>query len=77
MDFYAGAMWGRATAPQGDTSGAGARADRASRCVEDLEARLDRALLTMEAMWTLLRDKLGVTDDELGEMFKQYLPENG
>jgi hypothetical protein len=66
MDFYAGAMWGRASAPQSDTSGAGARADRAGRRVEELEARLDRALMTMEAMWALLRDKLGVTDEELG-----------
>ncbi|MHC4959367.1 MAG: hypothetical protein ACYTGN_13445 [Planctomycetota bacterium] len=67
MDFYAGAMWGRASGAQADTSGAGARADRAGRRVEELEARLDRALMTMEAMWTLLRNKLDVTDEQLGE----------
>ena len=31
----------------------------------EVEARLDRTLLAFEAMWTLLRDKLGVTDQEL------------
>ena len=30
-----------------------------------LEIRLDRAMLVCEAMWTILRDKLGVTDLEL------------
>ncbi|UCE59105.1 MAG: hypothetical protein JSU63_16875 [Phycisphaerales bacterium] len=31
----------------------------------ELEERLDRAMLACEAMWSLLRDKLGVTDVEL------------
>ncbi len=35
------------------------------RGVEDLEVRLDRALMACEAMWSLLRDKLGLTDLEL------------
>ncbi len=38
----------------------GARTD-----VGALESRVERMLLTCEAMWTLLRDKLGVTDEEL------------
>ncbi len=29
------------------------------------EARLDRLVLATEAMWTLLRDKLGVTEEDL------------
>ena len=33
--------------------------------VSELEARFERALLMCEAMWTILRDKLGVTDLEL------------
>jgi hypothetical protein len=37
----------------------------AHHAVEQMEARLDRALLTMEAMWTLLRDRLGATDQQL------------
>lgn len=37
----------------------------------ELDRRLDRALLTMEAMWSLLSEKLGVTDDELAERVVQ------
>ncbi|MBI4717409.1 MAG: hypothetical protein HY763_06365 [Planctomycetes bacterium] len=33
--------------------------------VDELELKLDRALLTCEALWTLLRDKFGVSDVEL------------
>jgi len=43
----------------------GARA--AQRQASDVEARLDRILLACEAMWTLLREKLGLTDVELIE----------
>ena len=35
--------------------------------LEDVEQRLDRALMACEAMWTLMRDKLGMTDVELIE----------
>ena len=52
---------------QPESSTADAAAGRAQRKAEDLETRLERALLTMEAMWTLLRDKLDTTDDELIE----------
>jgi hypothetical protein len=40
-------------------------ARRASTSVAQLEDRLDRATLACEAMWHILRDKLGVTDEEL------------
>lgn len=41
---------------------------RAARTdVAEMEMRLERALLACEAMWTLLRDKIGVTDQELIE----------
>ena len=43
------------------------RADSAKRSVEALENRLDRAMLTMEARWTLLRERYDITDEELGE----------
>jgi hypothetical protein len=33
--------------------------------VDELEARCDRALLVCEALWTILRDKLGVTEEDL------------
>jgi len=31
----------------------------------DLEGRCDRALLVCEALWTLLRDRLGLSEEEL------------
>lgn len=40
-------------------------ARRAQSQVAELEARCDRALLVCEALWTILRDKLGVSEDEL------------
>ena len=39
-------------------------ADATSKANE-VEAKCDKALLVCEAMWTLLRDKLGVTEQEL------------
>ena len=46
-----------------------AQAEGAARRVgtdmAELDARLDRTLLVCEAMWTLLRDKIGVTNEEL------------
>lgn len=53
--------YGPPPTPAPDTSGA----ERAQRAAEQLEARLERALLTMEAMWSLLRDRLQVTDEQL------------
>ncbi len=41
--------------------------DRAEDHATRLEERLDRALLTMEALWTLLRDGLGVTEAQLAD----------
>ena len=52
-------------AAAGDAAAASGKAGRAQQGVRELEANLDRALLTCEAMWTILRDKLGVTDEEL------------
>ncbi|HEX5138451.1 MAG TPA: hypothetical protein VFY93_15865 [Planctomycetota bacterium] len=42
-------------------------AERAQAKAESVEQRLDRALVTMEAMWTLLRERLQVTDEELAK----------
>ena len=61
MPFMPG-LWGHG--PTG-TQGGTASADRARAKADSLEMRLDRALLTIEAMWSLLRDKHGVTDEEL------------
>lgn len=41
------------------------------RGISEIEARLDRTLLTCEAMWTILRDKLGVSDVELVERINE------
>ncbi len=53
----------------GDSTAAGAsRVAKAARSdARDVEDRLDRTLLACEAMWSILRDKLGVTDIELVE----------
>ena len=58
--FYASRAISEGAQTQGRTSGSATTAD-----VKELEARLERALLTCEAMWSLLRDKLGVTDLDL------------
>ena len=51
-----------ATARAGD---AAKRARDAHTRTVDLAAKTDRALLVCEALWTILRDKLGVPEDEL------------
>ena len=50
---------------------AAGKAQSAKRHAEEVEGRLDRALLACEAMWTLLRDKLGLTDMELVDRMNQ------
>ena len=56
---------GAAVAAAAQAAEATGKARGARRRVEELESRLDRSMLACEAMWTLLRDKLGVTDIEL------------
>ncbi|MFV1959319.1 MAG: hypothetical protein ACC662_07885 [Planctomycetota bacterium] len=41
------------------------QAQRATTSVTELEARLDRLALLTEALWTLLRERVGMTDEEL------------
>jgi len=41
------------------------QAQRAISSVDELEARLDRLALVTEALWTLLRERVGMTDEEL------------
>jgi len=54
-----------------NAAGAAQDARTARRDVDSLEMRLDRAMLACEAMWTLLRDKLGVTDLQLIERINE------
>ena len=39
--------------------------------IRELESRIDRAMMACEAMWSLMRDKLGVTDEELVERINE------
>jgi len=65
-------FWGMSTyqaSATAESSAASAARDAKSAYTTSraLEDRLDRALLACEAMWSILRDKLGVTDVELIE----------
>jgi hypothetical protein len=62
--FYSGGM-GYNFVTAAEASEAKHAARRAGREADDLGARLERALLACEAMWSMMRDKLGVTDEEL------------
>lgn len=69
--FFVGSVFGqyRGSEPGSHVAAvqAGAKADRAQTAAQNLEDRLERALMTMEAMWNLLSERLGVTDEELQE----------
>ncbi len=59
-------------AVQADASASRSRnaADRADRSVRSLEDKLDKLTLVCLAMWSLMQDKTGVTEDELLERLK-------
>ena len=63
MSFF----WANVRAQQAsvEAAAAGNAARQAGRQAESVEDKLDRTLIACEAMWSLLRDKLGVTDLEL------------
>ena len=67
--FWAMSAHHAARAIAGESAAADAsKAARAARTdAREVEERLDRTLLACEAMWSILRDKLGVTDVELVE----------
>ena len=76
LDFF-GTMY-----QQGQISGAQSAASRAhteaqrargdaARDVRDLEARLDSLTLTTMAMWSLLGERLGITEDELAARVRE------
>ena len=48
-----------------DAARASGDAQRARSEVAELEAKCDRALLVCEALWSRLRDRLGITEEEL------------
>jgi hypothetical protein len=47
------------------------QAERAGDRVGDVEERLDKMALLNLALWTLLREKLGVTDEELAKRVEE------
>ena len=65
MTAFMAIRGGMSYAAASDAAKATGDARAAKRNVADIEARLDRTLLACEAMWTLLRDKLGATDVQL------------
>lgn len=40
-------------------------AQRARRAAENVAEQVDKAMLACQAVWTLVRDKLGLTDEDL------------
>lgn len=46
-------------------------ASDAKQRARELELRFDRALLACEALWTFVRDKLGVTEQEMIDRINQ------
>lgn len=65
MSFFWAARVGASFAAASDAAEAKGDAKKAQRSATEIEAKLDRSLLACEAMWTLLRDKLGMTDVDL------------
>jgi len=59
--FLAG-VWGHSKATSSEPTAA-----RTRQSIEHTEDRLERALLTMEAIWTLVRDHTELTDEDLLE----------
>jgi ribosomal protein S27AE len=56
---------------QQTASEAGSRADSAARTVKELEARIERLTLVSLAMWSLLREKSGLTEENLLDRVRQ------
>ncbi len=48
-----------------EAAGAKRAARRAQSEASEVDDRLERLAMTCEALWTILRDKLGVTEEEL------------
>ncbi len=67
MSVFRSMLTGGAAHSIAAESTADSAAQAARRDAHEVEGRLDRALLACEAMWSILRDKLGVTDVELIE----------
>jgi len=62
---------------QRTASEAGNRADAAARTVKDLEARIERLTLVNLAIWSLLREKLGFTEENLLDRVREIDLQDG
>ena len=63
--FYYGHNTGYDAGAQADASSARANAADAKTSVQFLQKEMDRLALVNEALWELLKEKVGVTDDQL------------
>lgn len=54
-----------------DAARAAGDARRARQTADDLELRVERTLLACEAMWSLLREKLNLTDVDLAQRINE------
>jgi len=62
-----GGLFDRTPSQPTESFAASGAADRAKETANQVDARVDRALLTMEAIWVLVRDRLGLTDEQLAD----------
>ncbi len=66
MSIFYGMHAASAAARANATAGEASRTARTTQTtVAELEQRLDRAMMACEAMWVMMRDKMGITDVEL------------
>ncbi len=73
--FYGGYGHGHDSAAARDARHTANRASsdarRAQTSTQELEARLERLALMTEALWTIVRNRMDVTDDELAAMARE------
>ncbi len=65
VDLVSAMLRGLTDESPGETGTAPVARSAPGAATQTLEMRAERTLLVCEAMWTILRDKLGVTDLEL------------
>ncbi len=72
MARFWGGMYGMSSMAAHISAGeARSKASDAKAGVEELSARLDRAVMACEAMWTFVHEKLGVTEEEFVERINE------
>ncbi len=63
--FYGGTGMGLSYVAACEAAEAKSAARSSQRSADEVQDRIERMSLACEAMWSLLRDKLGTTDEEL------------